>query len=125
VAKRVNADYIAEISPGRAVSGSLRYYHWFELVREVGANIEHKAKNYHETVFLGRIPQEAITWYGTVEESERHSFEDEEEDTSFEDKDEDDDEEDEDEEDEDEEDEDKKGDGPLRPFYPHHCVFTY
>lgn len=75
--RRSDPIYIAEISPGRAVSGSIRYYHWFELVRELSAKIEHKAKNFHETVFLGQIPQEAITWYGTVEECERHNFEDE------------------------------------------------
>jgi hypothetical protein len=80
--RRTDPIYIAEISPGRATSGSIRYYHWFELVRELNANIEHKAKNNHETVFLGQIPQEAITWYGTVEESERHNFEEEEDEDS-------------------------------------------
>ena len=75
--RRLDPIYIAEISPGRAISGSISFYHWSELVRELNAKIEHKAMNYHETVFLGQIPQEAITWYGTVEECERHNFEDE------------------------------------------------
>ena len=123
VAKRIRRRdpiYIAEISPGRAVSGSIRYYHWCELVRELGADIGHKARNYHETVFLGRIPQEAITWYGTVEESERHSFEDDEEDEDFEQEQE---EECEDSEDDEEEDDEEEGDGPL--FYPSIIVFIY
>lgn len=107
--RRSDPIYIAEISPGRAVSGSIRYYHWFELVRELSAKIEHKAKNFHETVFLGQIPQEAITWYGTVEEAEGHNFEDE-GDEDFEQE-----QEGEYDEDEDDEDEDEKGDGPL--FY--------
>lgn len=103
VAKKIRSKYpiyIAEISPGRAVSGSIRYYHWFKLVDVLNAKIEHKAKNYHETVFLKEIPQEAITWYGTVEEAEKHNFEDEE---------------DEDPEQEQDEDEEEKGDAPL--FY--------
>jgi len=82
--RSIDPVYIAEISPGRAVSGSIRYYHWDELVRELDADIERKATNDHETVFLGQIPQEAITWYGTVEEAEGHDFEDEEEDEDFE-----------------------------------------
>ena len=60
------------------------YYHWCELVRELDADIEEKAMNDHEFVFLGKIPQEAITWYGTVEESERHFFKREEEHEDFE-----------------------------------------
>jgi len=75
--------YIAEISPGRAVSGSMRYYHWGTLVHELDATIEFKATNRHEYVFLGHIPPEAITWYGTVEESERHCFEDEDDDEDY------------------------------------------
>ena len=62
---------------GCAVSGSIRYYHWFELVAELNAVIERKAMNHHETVFLEQTPQEAITWYGTLEEAEGHCFEDE------------------------------------------------
>ena len=77
--RRLDPIYIAEISPGRALSGSIRYYHWYELVHELNAKIEHKAKNSHEFVFLGQIPLEAITWYGTVEESELHNFEEEQE----------------------------------------------
>ncbi|KAF8810652.1 hypothetical protein BYT27DRAFT_7336599 [Phlegmacium glaucopus] len=72
--------HIAEISPGRALSGSMHYYDWDKLVFELDASIEYKAMNDHETVFLGHIPAEAITWYGTVQESEEHCFEDEEED---------------------------------------------
>ena len=75
--------YIAEISPGRAVSRSMRYYHWDTLVRELDATIKLKATNRHEYVFLGHIPLEAITWYGTVEESERHCFEDEDDDEDY------------------------------------------
>lgn len=82
--KRKDPIYIAEISPGRAVSGSIRYYRWCELVGKLDARIERKAMNSHESVFLGQIPREAITWYGTVEEAERHCFEDEEEDEDFE-----------------------------------------
>lgn len=122
VAKKIRRNdpiFIAEISPGRAISGSIRYYHWFELVRELNAKIEHKAKNYHETVFLGQIPQEAITWYGTLEESERHNFEDEEEDDDSDSEQEQEIYEEDDEEDDDEINE-EKGDGPL--FY--HCVHT-
>lgn len=117
VAKRIrrfDPIYIAEISPGRAIRGSIRYYHWHELVHELNANIEHKAKNYHEYVFLGKIPRKAITWYGTVEEYERRTFEDEEEDEDLEQEQEEEFEE-EFEEDDEEEDEDK-GDGPH--FYP-------
>ena len=125
---RMNPIHIAEISPGCAVSGSMLYYHWFELVHELDADIVHTARNYHETVFLNRIPQEAITWYGRVEEAERHFFEDEDEDEDFEDEDEEyeyeeddeeedeedeEDDEDDEEDDEDEEDENEKGDGPL------------
>ena len=44
---------------------------------ELNAVIERKAMNHHETVFLEQIPQEAITWYGTLEEAEGHCFEDE------------------------------------------------
>jgi len=109
--------YIAEISPGRAVSGTICYYRWFELVAELDADVEYKAMNYHETVFLGRIPLKAITWYGRLEEAERHSFEDEEEDDDSEE-----DEYDEDDEDEDEDDS-EEGDGPL--FYPSIIVFIY
>lgn len=35
-------------------------------------------------MFLGKIPQEVITWYETAKESERHFFRDEEEDEDFE-----------------------------------------
>lgn len=107
--------YIAEISPGRAISGSISYYHWFELVRELNAKIEHKARNCHETVFLGQIPQEAITWYGTVEETERHNFIDEEDEDSEQDQGEEYDEDEDDKEEDDENDDEEKGDGPL--FY--------
>lgn len=116
--RRIDPIYIAEISPGRAVSGSMRYYHWHELVRELDANIEHKARNYHETVFLGQIPQEAITWYGTVEESERHCFEDEEEDEDSEQ-----DEDEECEEDNEEEDNEEKGDGLLSYYHCVHIIY--
>ena len=115
--RRIDPIYIAEISPGRAVSGSIRYYHWCELVRELDADIEHKARNYHETVFLGQIPREAITWYGTVEEAERHSFEDDED---FEQEQE---QEEEYASEEDEEDE-EKGDGPLF-YYPSIRVIVF
>ncbi|KAF8810655.1 hypothetical protein BYT27DRAFT_7253526 [Phlegmacium glaucopus] len=56
---RRNPIHIAEISPGRARSGSMRYYHWDTLVCELDARIEYKAINYNETVFLGHIPAEA------------------------------------------------------------------
>ena len=132
--KRRDPVYIAEISPGRAVSGSIRYYHWCELVRELDADIERKAMNYHETVFLGQIPQEAITWYGTVEEAERHCFEDdedseeEEEDSELEQDEEEYEEEEEDSEQEqeeeyEEEDEEQEGDSPL--FHPSIIMFIY
>ena len=64
----------------------------------LNAKIEHKAKNYHETVFLKQIPQEAVTWYGTVKEAEEHNFEDEENEDSKQEQD---------------EDEEEKGDAPL------------
>lgn len=121
--KRFDPIYIAEISPGRAISGSIRYYHWSALVHELDASINHKARNYHETVFLGQIPQEAVTWYGTVEESERHCFEDEEEDQDFEQEQEEYEEDDQEDEEDEDEDEDKLGDGPL--FYPSIIVFIY
>ena len=113
--KRRDPVYIAEISPGRAVSGSIRYYHWCELVRELDADIERKAMNYHETVFLGQIPKEAVTWYGTVEEAERHYFEDDEDSEDSEEEEEEEDSEQEQEE-EYEEDEEQKGDSPLFHF---------
>ena len=59
---------IAVIQPGVVDSGKMEYYHWLDLVQDLGAEIEKKSCNDHEYVFLHSIPHEAIQFYGTVEE---------------------------------------------------------
>ncbi|KAF8810648.1 hypothetical protein BYT27DRAFT_7253519 [Phlegmacium glaucopus] len=89
--------HIAEISPDRAISGSMRYYHWDSLVYELDARIEDKDRNYHETeseehCFEDEGRDEGyeqgkykdLEQYKTVQESEENCFEDEEENEDYE-----------------------------------------
>jgi len=59
---------IAVIRPGLVDSGKMEYYHWLDLVQDLGAEIENRSRNDHEYVFLHYIPDEAIEFYGAVEE---------------------------------------------------------
>ena len=59
---------IAVIRPGQVDSGKMEYYHWLDLVQDLGAEIEKKLRNDHEYVFLHSIPHKAIQFYRTVEE---------------------------------------------------------
>jgi hypothetical protein len=68
--------YIAVIRPGRVPTGTMKYFRWCDLVKDLEANISPLARNTHEYEFLASIPAETIVVYIKYERHRLYNLKD-------------------------------------------------